>query len=65
MLVTALVLPRIGYCLSEYGNGTQKDLNRLLQILNFAVRVIFGKRKFDHVSDLREQLRWMMPAHGR
>ncbi|KAF0288234.1 hypothetical protein FJT64_013386 [Amphibalanus amphitrite] len=61
VLVTALVLSRIGYCLSVYGNGTQKNLDRLLKILNFAVRVIFGKRKFDHVSDLREQLRWMMP----
>ena len=30
-------------------------------MLNFALRVIFGRRKFDHVSDLRDQLRWMTP----
>ena len=61
VLVSALVLTRIRYCLAVYGNGTLKNFDRLQRVLNFAVRVIFGRRKFDHVSDLREQLRWMSP----
>ena len=61
VLMSALVLTRIRYCLAVYGNGTLKNFDRLQRVLNFAVRVIFGRRKFDHVSDLREQLRWMSP----
>ena len=61
ILVTALVISRINYCLSVYGNGTQKNFDRLQKILNFAARVIFGRRKFDHVSDLREKLGWLPP----
>ena len=58
-LVTALVLPHIRYCISVYGNGTQKNLDKIQKILNFAARTIFGRRKFDHVSDLREALGWL------
>ena len=60
-LVTALVVSRIQYCLSVYGNGSQKNFDRLQKILNFAARVIFGRRKFDHVSDLRTKLGWLSP----
>ena len=55
------MLSRISYCLTVYGNGTQKNFDRIQKILNFAARIIFGRRKFDHVTDLREQLRWMAP----
>ena len=58
-LVTALVLSHVRYCLPVYGNGTKKNMDRIQKILNFAARVIFGRRKFDHVSDLRERLGWL------
>ena len=61
IIVTALILSRIQYCLPVYGNGSQKNFDRLQKILNFAARVIFGRRKFDHVSDLRDLLDWMSP----
>ena len=60
-LVVALVMSRIKYCLPVFGNGTLKNFDRLQKLLNFAARVIFGRRKFDHVSDLRDQLGWMTP----
>ena len=60
-LVISLVMSRVQYCLTVYGNGSQKNFDRIQKILNFAARVIFGRRKFDHVSDLRDQLRWMTP----
>ena len=61
LLVTALVISRIQYCLTVYGNGSQKNFDRIQKILNFAARVIFGRRKFDHVSDLRQKLGWLSP----
>ena len=60
-IVSALVVSRVRYCLTVYGNGSQKNFDRLQKIMNFAARVIFGRRKFDHVSDLRDLLGWMTP----
>ena len=58
-IVTALVISHIRYCLSVYGNGTAKNLASIQKILNFAARVISGRRKFDHVSDVRDALGWL------
>ena len=58
-LVSALVLSHVRYCLTVYGNGTAKNLDRIQKIINFSARVISGRRKYDHVSDVREGLGWL------
>ena len=58
-IVTALVISHIRYCLSVYGSGSAKNLTTIQRILNFAARVISGRRKFDHVSDVRDALGWL------
>jgi len=60
-LVTALVVSQVRYCISVYGNGSKKNLDRIEKVLNFGARVIFGRRKFDHVSDLWDRLDWLRP----
>ena len=60
-LVTALVMSQVRYCISIYGNGSKKNLYQVQKVLNFAVRVIYGRRKFDHVSDLWVHLGWLRP----
>ena len=62
ILVSALVLSHIRYCLSVYGNGSVKNLSVLDKILNFAARVISGKKKFDHISSVRASLGWLCPS---
>ena len=57
-VVSALVLSHVRYCLSVYGNGSDKNIQRLQKVLNFALRVVSGRRKFDHISDVREELGW-------
>ena len=57
-LVNALVLSHVRYCLAVYGNGSEKNIQRLQKVLNFALRVVSGRRKFDHISDVREELGW-------
>ena len=44
-----------------YGSGPKKNLVRVQKVLNFAARVIFGRKKFDHVSDLWDRLGWLRP----
>ena len=60
-VVTALVISRVQYCPAVCGNGPRKNFDRLKNIVNFTARVIFGRRKFDHVSDLHDLLGWMPP----
>ena len=57
-VVSALVLSHVRYCLSVYGNGSDKNIQRLQKVINFALRVVSGRRKFDHISDVREELGW-------
>ena len=59
MLVNALVIFQVRYCISVYGAGTKQNTSRIQKILNYAAKVIFGRKKFDHVSDLLHQLRWL------
>ena len=33
-------------------------MQRLQKILNFGLRAVSGRRKFDHISDVRDQLGW-------
>jgi len=58
-IVNALVLSHIRYCLPVYGNCTKKNLGYIQKIINFAARVISGRRKYDHVADVRETLGWL------
>ena len=59
ILVSALVFSHVRYCLTVYGNGSSKNLTIVQKVINFAARVISGRRKFDHISDVRERLGWL------
>jgi len=58
-LVNALVLSQVRYCISVYGNSTQNNLSRIQKIINYAAKVIFGRKKFDRVSHLLQRLGWL------
>ena len=58
-LINALVFSQIRYCISVYGNGKKGNLNRLQKVVNYAAKVLFGRRKYDPVSDLLGRLGWL------
>ena len=58
-LVQSLVISLIRYCISVYGSCNTTQLARLQKLLNFSARVISGRRKFDHVSDVLRDLGWL------
>ena len=61
-IVNALVLSHIRYCLPVYGNCTAKNLGSIEKVLNFAARVVSGRRRYDHVADVRKTLEWLSAA---
>ena len=58
-IVQALVMSVVRYCLSVYGSCNITQTRRIQKIINFSARVVSGRRRFDHVSDVLRQLRWM------
>ena len=58
-IVTALVMSIIRYCVSIYGTCTKAELHRIQKVINFGARVISGKKKFDHISDVLKDLGWL------
>ena len=61
-LVNALVISTIRYCLSIYGTCTKTEINRIQKIINFAARVISGRKKYEHISDVLRELQWLSAA---
>ena len=58
-LVNALVLSQVRYCISVFGHGSKKNLSRIQKIINYGAKIIFGRKKYDHVSDLLQRLGWL------
>lgn len=58
-IVTSLVVSTLRYCLSIYGTCGVTERRRLQKVLNFCARVISGRRRTDHISDVLRELKWM------
>ena len=58
-ILDALVMSHVRYCSQVFGCATKTALKRLQKVQNFAARVISGRRKFDHISDVLESLEWL------
>ena len=61
-LVTALVVSHIRYCISIYVTFGQDQVHRVQKLLNFCVRVICGRRKFEHITADYSRLGWLSSA---
>ena len=57
-LITALVFPVMRYCMSVYGICNKTQVHRIQKLINFAARVVSGRRKTDHISDVVRSLGW-------
>ena len=62
-VINGLVLSIVRYCLPVYGSAPKQAMHRIQKVLNFCARVISGRRKYDHISDVLSQLGWLS-AHN-
>ena len=58
-IINALVFSRLYYCSTVWSNTSDKNLRKLQHVQNFAARIISGKRKFDHITPVLRELRWL------
>ena len=60
MIVQALALSILNYCLRVWGMTTKQQLEKAQKLQNFAARVaVGGVQKYDHVSPVLESLGWL------
>nr|BDT62741.1 MAG: hypothetical protein [Metapenaeus ensis nimavirus] len=60
VVVEALVLSLMNYCLNIWGTTNKTQINRVQKLQNFAAKVAFGGlRKYDHVSPAIKHLQWL------
>ena len=58
-IVDALVLSHVRYCASVYGSASRTNIAKIQRVFNFSARVISGRRKYDHISDVIDDLAWL------
>ena len=59
ILNNALVFTEHFYCSSVWSNTTETKLNKIQAVQNFACRIVFGAKKYDHVTPLLKELKWL------
>ena len=58
-IVPALVISAVRYCISVYGSCNVTQLHRIQKVINFCARVVSGRKRHDHISDVVKRLGWM------
>ena len=51
-IINSLVFSKLLYCSSVWANTTNKNIELLQTVQNFAARIVSGTRKFDHVTPI-------------
>ena len=60
----ALVLSWVDYCNSLCDNAPVTSTKRLQSLINMSARVMFGRSRFDHITDFtRDYLHWLSIRH--
>ena len=53
-----MLISKLLYCSSVWANTTQKNIELLETVQNFAAWIVCGMKKFDHVTPILKQLQW-------
>ena len=57
-IIDSLVFSHIRYCAQVYGSANQTTIGKLQKVFNFSARIISGRCKSDHISDVLKSLNW-------
>ena len=59
VIINALVFSKLYYCSSVWANTSKKNIAKLQTAQNFAARIVTGTRKYDHITPVLQQLKWL------
>ena len=58
-VINALVFSKLYYCSSIWSSTTKKNINKLQNVQNFAARIITRWQKFDRITPVLTELKWL------
>ncbi len=56
VMINCLVFSKLYYCSTAWSGTTQKNINKLQQVQNFAARIVTGTRTCDHITPALDKL---------
>ena len=59
IIVNALVFSKLYYCCNVWSNTSEYNLSRIQAVQNFAARIVSNSRKYDHISPILKDLKWL------
>ncbi len=59
MIIQSCVLSKLFYCSSVWSATSGKNISKLQTVQNFATRLLTGTRKYDHITPVLKQLKWL------
>ena len=59
IIINALVFSKLFYCCNVWSNTIEYNLNRIQAVQNFAARIMSNTRKYDHISPILNELKWL------
>lgn len=59
LIVQTLVLSKLFYCSSVWSGTAAKNIKKLQLVQNFAARVISKTYKYDHITPVLQELKWL------
>ena len=58
-IINTLVFSKMFYCSSVWSNTAEKNLKKLQTVQNFAARIVTGTRKYEHITPVLKDLKWL------
>ena len=58
-VINALVFSKLFYCSTVWSGTSKKNVKKLQRVQNFAARLVTKARKYDHITPLLYQLKWL------
>ena len=62
--MNSFIISRVDYCNSILAGVQASQISRMQATLNSAARLVYGRRRYDHVTDfIRDRLHWLSNQH--
>ncbi len=59
IIIKALVFSKLFYCSTVWSNTSEANFDKIQSIQNFACRIVTGTGKYDHVTPILKELKWL------
>ena len=59
LVINSFVFSKLQYCSTVWNYTSNSNIDKLQKVQNIAGQIILGLRKYDHISDGLQSLKWL------